>query len=420
MTRRVGKLLCCGVILRRYGVAFIITAIVLTYAAFSVAHARSPSKAPQVQLLKPLTRQQMSAAVSDSMFIVEARKASGELAGTGPGVFVKRSAGGWHEGIGGMVKYPDSLWIVCNKRLVTPGEKYVPPYSIRVRQGQTVETVRRVLVSAYDVAFLEIASYSETPSSPAVVRDAPLAPGEPVFLAGAGEIVKSKVVSLQPGDGTVQLKMHYGSPVVEGGRAIFDRFGRLSGIAGGSAGLNRTLTFPAVCSDMVAVFTPKLDNSLPWPGTESFVGGCAGPLPLSAWGRLHWHWLTICGDEERMEVQVSMDGEVVYSDELAICKRPEPSSTAATTQMTFAVKGGHAFRTRVSDSTEPLQCVIWQATSGTDDLGLGISFSSDGRAYLISGHTVRPGKETVSEIDRGIVVRTFPISPPYPLRIDRR
>jgi hypothetical protein len=83
-----------------------------------------------------------------------------------------------------------------------------------------------------------------------------------------------------------------------------------------------------------------------------------------------------------------------------------------TTQLSLAVKRGHAFRTRVSDSTEPLQCVIWPATSGTNDLGLGISFSSDRRAYLISGHTVRPEKETVLEIDRGIVVRTFPISPP--------
>ena len=397
--------------MRRHGVTFITTATVLTYAAFSVA--QSYTKAPQAQPpLKPLTREQIFTAVSGSMFIVEARMPSGELVGTGPGVSVARWVGGWREVFGGTYKDPDSLWIACDKRVVTPVEKYVAPYPISVRQGQSVYSVRSVLASAYDVAFLEISSASEMPStSPALVRDSPLVTGERVFLTGSGGTVKSKVMSLEPGDGTVQLRMDRGSSVAAGGGAIFDRFGRLSGIASDSGVQNRKLTFPAVCSEMVAVFTPMPDPYRFWPGTEAFVGGCAGPLPPSAWARLDWHWLSICGNDMRMGLQVSMDGAVVYSGELALCKRPEPSSTDALVQVSFAVNGGRAFRGKASDSAEPLHCTIWQATSGTDDLGLGISFSSNRRVYLISNHAVWPGKETVSEIDRGIVVRTFPISP---------
>ncbi len=311
-----------------------------------------------------------------------------------------------------MIKYPDSLWIVCDQRVVTPVDKFVLPYSISLRQGQSVYKVGRVLRSAQGVAFLEVSSGSDMPqTAPALVRDSPLLKGERVFFVSTDESTKGKVVNLDPGDGTILLKIDRRSPVIAGGAAIFDRLGRLSGIAGDAAAPGRKLTVPAVCSEMVDVFTPMPDPYRFWPGTESFVGGCAGALPPVAWARLHWHWLTICGEDMRMGLQVSMDGAVVYSGELAICKRPEPSSTAAVAQLSFAVNGGYSFRGKASDSAEALHCVIWQATSGTDDLGLGISFSNDRRAYLISKHTVRPGKETVSEIDRGIVVRTYPISP---------
>jgi hypothetical protein len=248
-------------------------------------------------------------------------------------------------------------------------------------------------------------------AAPALVRDSPLLKGERVFLVSADKSMKSKVVNLDSGDGTVLLKMDHSSPVVAGGAAIFDRFGRLSGIAADAAARGRKLTVLAVCSEMVDVFTPMPDPYRSWPGTESFVGGCAGALPPAAWARLHWHWLTICGDDMKMGVQVSIDGSVVYRGQLAICKRPEPDSTARLAQLNFAVTRSDALRGKSSDAVESLECKIWQATSSTDDLGLGIWFTSNRRAYPVSTLIVRPGQEAVSKIDPGIVVRIFPISP---------
>ena len=59
--------------------------------------------------------------------------------------------------------------------------------------------------------------------------------------------------------------------------------------------------------------------------------------------------------------------------------------------------------------TQTIEGNVWQAGSDPDELLLGISFSTKNQVLLNTIHIAKPGRVSSSEVDRGIVVRTFPI-----------
>ncbi|MBZ5782256.1 hypothetical protein, partial [Klebsiella aerogenes] len=60
-------------------------------------------------------------------------------------------------------------------------------------------------------------------------------------------------------------------------------------------------------------------------------------------------------------------------------------------------------------STQTIEGNIWQAGADPGDLILGVSFATKNQVLLNTIHIARPGSASSSEVDRGIVVRTFPI-----------
>ena len=80
-------------------------------------------------------------------------------------------------------------------------------------------------------------------------------------------------------------------------------------------------------------------------------------------------------------------------------------------RVVFSFKGGHIFqgeyRTRRTDSIEGN---IWQAGSDPGVILFGVSFSTKKQVLLNTIHIAKAGVTSVSEIDPGLTVRTFPLS----------
>jgi len=53
---------------------------------------------------------------------------------------------------------------------------------------------------------------------------------------------------------------------------------------------------------------------------------------------------------------------------------------------------------------------IWQAGADPGVILFGVSFSTKEQVLLNTIHIAEPSKESASEIDRGLIVRTFPVS----------
>jgi len=66
----------------------------------------------------------------------------------------------------------------------------------------------------------------------------------------------------------------------------------------------------------------------------------------------------------------------------------------------------HEYRTRSTDSIEG---DIWQAGGEPDALILGISFDTSKQILLNTLHIARPDKQTSSELDKGLLIITYPV-----------
>ena len=115
-----------------------------------------------------------------------------------------------------------------------------------------------------------------------------------------------------------------------------------------------------------------------------------------------------------MRVELLVDAKLVYHSSFPIC-RIDPSDRADSRQrvLAFRFKGGRLFEERgiQTASTQTIEGNIWQAGADPDDLILWVSFATKKRILLNTIYIARPASASVSEVDRGIVVKTFPIRP---------
>jgi hypothetical protein len=122
-----------------------------------------------------------------------------------------------------------------------------------------------------------------------------------------------------------------------------------------------------------------------------------------------WSWFGKCGQESHMGLEVVQAGKVICRTSFPICPIPDRSGEVNNT-LVFSVTGGHAFQGEYH--TTPAQTIegnIWQAGSDPGVILLGVSFSTNKQVLLNTIHIAKPGKVSVSEIDRGLAVRTFPV-----------
>ena len=114
-----------------------------------------------------------------------------------------------------------------------------------------------------------------------------------------------------------------------------------------------------------------------------------------------------------MGVQVLLQGKAIYRSQSRVCRmewtdaNSERESLARTT---FHFPGGHTFQGEYpTRRTETIEGTIWQAGADPDAILLGVSLMTRDQVLLNTVHILKPGRATESELDRGLVIKTYPI-----------
>ena len=143
----------------------------------------------------------------------------------------------------------------------------------------------------------------------------------------------------------------------------------------------------------------------------------AGALPQGlpkvspARDEIAWHWFQNCSENKSMRLEVLLDGKIIHRSSFPICRSNTGSNPAEGRQRTIAFyfKGGRVFHGEYHTArTQIIEGNIWQAGADPDAMLLGVSFSSKKQVLLNTIHAAKSDSVSVSEVDRGIVVRTFP------------
>lgn len=117
-----------------------------------------------------------------------------------------------------------------------------------------------------------------------------------------------------------------------------------------------------------------------------------------------WTWSRGCNGDHKLNVTVRLDAKVLYHGVLPICRG---SRDAEDGRAEFHFPGGHNFQGEYpTRSADRIEGDIWQAGGDPDDLILGISFASAKQILLNTVHIARPGKQTSSELDKGLFITT--------------
>lgn len=140
------------------------------------------------------------------------------------------------------------------------------------------------------------------------------------------------------------------------------------------------------------------------------VSVAAQVVALSSASASAWHWFEKCDGTRDLGLVVSLDGKAVYRSHFAVCRDNGPTATAEERKIVFHFKGGHVFQREYRTLyTQTIEANIWQAGADPDSLMLGVTFVSD-RVLLNAIHVAKPDSASVTQLDRGIVVRTFPFA----------
>ena len=122
-----------------------------------------------------------------------------------------------------------------------------------------------------------------------------------------------------------------------------------------------------------------------------------------------WSWFGACDKKLHMGIEVQLDGKVIHRSTFPICPIKDRSEEVAKT-VEFSFKGGHLFQGEYQTAaSETIEGEVWQAGTDPGAILLGVSFSTKKQVLLNTIHVAKPYQESVSRIDPGLVVRTFPI-----------
>jgi len=122
-----------------------------------------------------------------------------------------------------------------------------------------------------------------------------------------------------------------------------------------------------------------------------------------------WSWFGSCEAKRQMEIQIALNGEVIYQSSFPVCPIGDRSKEAQKT-VVFSVKGGHVFQGEYhTTAAQTIEGNIWQAGTDPGVILLGISFDSQNQILLNTIHIAKVGRESRTKIDRGLIVRTFPV-----------
>jgi hypothetical protein len=148
---------------------------------------------------------------------------------------------------------------------------------------------------------------------------------------------------------------------------------------------------------LILAITP----SLLWPQDSQVA-----PQPL-------WYWFGNCSEKTHMGFEMLLNGKVIHRSSFSICPISDRSKETDRKQkiVAFSFKGGHVFQGEYhTTQTQTIEGNIWQAGTDPGAILFGVSFSTKKQVLLNTIHVAKPDSGSTSEIDRGLIVRTFPIS----------
>ena len=134
---------------------------------------------------------------------------------------------------------------------------------------------------------------------------------------------------------------------------------------------------------------------------------CCSQKPKAVSGMV-WSWSEHCGKQQKkyLGIQVFLDSKTVYESSVPICRTKHRASPKT---IVFYFKGGHTFQDEHRTSPkETIEGNVWLAGSDPDAIIFGVDFSNRKRILLNTVHIAKPGGESISLIDGGMRVRTFP------------
>jgi hypothetical protein len=120
-----------------------------------------------------------------------------------------------------------------------------------------------------------------------------------------------------------------------------------------------------------------------------------------------WTWSKQCEAKYQINVTVRLDGKVEYQGLLPICRGSRDAEDGA---VEFHFLSRHLFggqyRARKADNIEG---DIWQASSDTDALILGVSFATKHQILLNTLHVAKVHAKSTAELDKGLYITTYPV-----------
>jgi hypothetical protein len=125
-----------------------------------------------------------------------------------------------------------------------------------------------------------------------------------------------------------------------------------------------------------------------------------------------WFWFGDCPEPKVTDVQVLLEGKSIYHSTFRACQMNRTDANSERelkTSTSFNFPGGHTFQgTYHTRATEKVEGIIWQAGADPDDILLGVSFVAHDQILLNTIHITKPGKPTESNLDPGLVIKTYP------------
>ncbi len=113
-----------------------------------------------------------------------------------------------------------------------------------------------------------------------------------------------------------------------------------------------------------------------------------------------------------MGIEITLDGATVYHSQFRVCREDSPAFKEYPKQKirVFYVQGGHTFqKTYRTKQNEKVEGNFWEGAADKNGIVVGLSFANRHQILLNSLHIVDPDQTTTSELDSGMIVRTFPI-----------
>lgn len=151
-----------------------------------------------------------------------------------------------------------------------------------------------------------------------------------------------------------------------------------------------------------------------------FVSAAALVLPLRLLGQatatndsLLWSWFGTCAHVVRMAIEVRVDGQLLHKSAVPLChlRRADIQERQYRAMVRFRFAGGRTFQDEYRTTrADTIEGNIWQAGADPDRVILGVSFMTEHQELLNTLYMLVPGVSATDTLDRGITVRSYPIT----------